>query len=297
MSFDEIIKTGTEFLASHRYKKYIKLSNEPVWKFVLDWYNLTTLDKDFHPRKIWFHFSSKLDYIPKCIICGNPCKWNEGLFGYPRVCSYKCNAKWTAPIRAELSLAKYGCVNPSSSQIVKDRRTQTVRDRYGVNNVSELREVKRKIKEWHLAVSDEDRINMMCLQLKNSKRWKNYILPSGKLVLLQGNESYALDVLLEFFEESEISCRCSDIPTFRYVDSKDVLRKYYPDFYIKKLNLVVEVKSTFTYSKYLDINTLKRNAVLSAGYNFVYMIFFNRGKYVNKDDLLDVMRKTTCILN
>lgn len=83
--------------------------------------------------------------------------------------------------------------------------------------------------------------------------------------------------------------RGQDIPTLRYeLDGNK--KRHYPDFYIKKLNLLIEVKSTFTYSKYIDICTLKMQAGLDAGYNYLYMIFFNRGKFINKEEFLEKLK-------
>ena len=59
---------------------------------------------------------------------------------------------------------------------------------------------------------------------------------------------------------------------------------YYPDFYIPSENLIVEVKSTWTFAhpdKY-DKNIAKRDACLAAGYNFEFYIFDRKGKLVDE---------------
>ena len=52
--------------------------------------------------------------------------------------------------------------------------------------------------------------------------------------------------------------------------------KYYPDIYIPKDNLIIEVKSKWTYSgkpEWLETNLLKQQATIVAGYNFKFLIY------------------------
>jgi len=49
--------------------------------------------------------------------------------------------------------------------------------------------------------------------------------------------------------------------------------RYYPDFYIKKDNKIIEVKSIYTYNIDIEKNLLKQKACLDAGYNFEFWIY------------------------
>ena len=49
-------------------------------------------------------------------------------------------------------------------------------------------------------------------------------------------------------------------------------RRYYPDFYIPKENLLVEVKSTYTYLADLDKNILKEQCALKSGFNYKLIV-------------------------
>lgn len=64
-----------------------------------------------------------------------------------------------------------------------------------------------------------------------------------------------------------------DISTYyKYIqDNKE--HKYFPDFYIKSKNLIIEVKSEWTYKILLIKNILKALAVRKAGYNFEFWIY------------------------
>ncbi len=111
---------------------------------------------------------------------------------------------------------------------------------------------------------------------KSNKRFKDYIFLSGKIERIQGYENIALDSLLINYTEDEIICNRKLIPKFWYVNSIGNKRKYFPDIYIPKENLIIEVKSKWTYNgkpEWLEINLLKEQACLAAGYNFKFMIY------------------------
>lgn len=109
----------------------------------------------------------------------------------------------------------------------------------------------------------------------NSKRFKDYILPSGKTVRLQGYENYALDILLKDFDESDLFIQRKEIEdeigkiTYMYNGNE---HSYYPDIYIKSLNKIIEVKSKWTYKSQYELNRLKEQACLDKGLCFEFMI-------------------------
>lgn len=74
------------------------------------------------------------------------------------------------------------------------------------------------------------------------------------------------------FDENDIESVRKNIPKIKYEIKKKV-HYYYPDIYIKSENLIIEVKSTWTYKKNLFINIMKSLAVRSAGYNFEFWIY------------------------
>ena len=149
---------------------------------------------------------------------------------------------------------KYGCINPSSNTVVKAKRTETMIERFGVENASQNAEVHAK-------------------KVKNSYKSKKYIMPSGAIAVLQGWENKAVnDLLLEYIED-EIKFATEDIPRFNYIDTDSKGHYYFPDIYIPKDNLIIEVKSEWTYNKNIPTHNLKRDACINAGYNFKFMIY------------------------
>ena len=154
------------------------------------------------------------------------------------------------------NLERYGCENPSSNVDVQAKRTETMIERFGVENASQNAEVHAK-------------------KMKSQFRTKEFIFPSGKIVGLQGYEAKAVTKLLEKYSEEDIVTETILIPSIPYVDADGKSHVYFPDIYIPKDNLLIEVKSQYTYNGFIgwyEINMQKHNASISAGYNHEFMI-------------------------
>jgi len=153
-------------------------------------------------------------------------------------------------------IEKYGIENSFQSEIVKEKIKKTNIKRYGVFNPIQNEEIFNKA--------------------QNGKNWKIYKLPSGKIVKIQGYENKFLD---EYFkncgldEDIIIHPNQTDIGKIFYTCEDNKKHRYYPDFYIPKDKMIVEVKSTWTYNKDLNINILKEEACLSQNHNFVFKIY------------------------
>lgn len=118
---------------------------------------------------------------------------------------------------------------------------------------------------------------------KSSFKFKDYIMPSGKKIQIQGFEDLALTVLLKKYEENDLIIGVKNIQKkigkIFYIEN-GVQRRYYPDIYIESENKIIEVKSNWTYKKSETKNNLKKQKCLELNFQFAFMIFFNR-KSVN----------------
>lgn len=109
-------------------------------------------------------------------------------------------------------------------------------------------------------------------KIKNSFKCKIYTLPSGLNIYIQGYEPKFLDFIFHQKLLSELEI-LSKPPTFIYHDIKGNRRKYFPDFYIPKFNLVVEIKSSWIMNKQTPENfQLKKQSVLDAGFDFICIL-------------------------
>lgn len=215
-------------------------------------------------------------------------------------------------IRKQTNLKKLGVENPFQSKEIKEKSKQTNLKKLGVKNPFQSKEIKEKIKQTNLknlgvenpfqSKEIKDKIKTHFLDTygveypqqvpeffeKNQKaslKLKPYTLPSGKEVQIQGYENHALDKLLQTYQEEDLTIGASLVPKIIYTYQQKT-KRYYPDIYILKDNLIIEVKSTYTLKRELEKNLAKRRACIEQGYDFKFWIF-HRGQLiqeVNKDD-------------
>lgn len=57
-------------------------------------------------------------------------------------------------------------------------------------------------------------------------------------------------------------------------------KKYYPDIYIKSVNKIFEVKSSYTYELHKEINEQKKGRCLELDIDFEFLIFDKKGNFV-----------------
>lgn len=57
---------------------------------------------------------------------------------------------------------------------------------------------------------------------------------------------------------------------------------YYPDFFIKELNLVIEIKSTYTFNRDVEKNLEKKKYAIAEGYDFLFIIDKQYDEFIEK---------------
>lgn len=155
-------------------------------------------------------------------------------------------------------IEKYGVEHPSKLKVTQDKKIKTNIEKYGVLNVAQDSVIYDKI-------------------MKSTYKSKDYFLPSNKIVKVQGYEPFAIDYLLKECAEDDIKIETKDKPRLVYFDEQNRQHYYFPDIYIPKDNLIIEVKSLWTYNDNKPKHFRKRQACLDAGYNFRFMIFDKEG--------------------
>jgi hypothetical protein len=113
--------------------------------------------------------------------------------------------------------------------------------------------------------------------LRGMGKYKDFALPSGKLVKLQGYEPQVLIELLKLYEEDDIVIGIKEmhlnLGRIKYLMLDGTEHTYYPDFYIKSTNTIIEVKSAWTYENWKEKNLAKQKACLEQGFKFEFIIF------------------------
>lgn len=214
------------------------------------------------------------------------------------------------PIIEATNLERYGCKYPTQNVIVKEKILKTWLERHkGIGFTSPS--INKTIEQTNLerrGVTNPYSCKLVIEQIhqtfinnwgdkhfkQSSKYWeesstsdsykkthKSFILPSGKIIHIQGYEGIALLVILKTYSEEEILTAKWEVPEIWYFQDEKK-KRYYPDIYIPRENLIIEVKSEYTYNASYTENILKAQACIDAGYNYEFWI-------CSKNDLLKII--------
>lgn len=166
---------------------------------------------------------------------------------------------------------KYGCDYPNQLEHVKNKTKITCLEKYGFDNAAKSELVKSKITNTNIERYGEKSWNKN-VELFNGKKFKRILSDKYNLYY---DSSYELD-FLKLCESVGITDVKRGL-TFRY--SNDNV--YYPDFFIEKYNLIVEIKSNYIFNLDYDKNMCKKESVVNSGYNFLFIIDKNYTEFLS----------------
>lgn len=118
--------------------------------------------------------------------------------------------------------------------------------------------------------------------IKSCFKTKLYTFPSGRVEYCQGYEPQCIEHLLTVYKEEDIVVGSDGLPPIWY-DNPDTGKKsrYYPDAYIISENMVIEVKSWWTFKKDYKKNDSKFKRIVEMGFNMVLYIC-NKKEFIEK---------------
>lgn len=181
------------------------------------------------------------------------------------------------------NLRKYGVKSTLSLDSTKEKYISTMNVKYGVDSPWKNKKIKEKMENTTLErYGDKSyaKTSNWMERFRNHEwgnRYYDYTLPSGKIIRIQGYEKYAIDHLLENgYEEKDIKTVSKEKPSFKY-NYLDKERIYKPDIYLKSENLIIEVKSLFTYDLENLMNLEKEKSCIMQGFKFQFWIFDRKG--------------------
>lgn len=189
------------------------------------------------------------------------------------------------------NLIKYGG-HPNRNKKVRKKYKKTCMSKYGVDHVSKTEAYKLKFRETNLKrygtthyMKNPEQYEKFSKSIRSN--FKHTI--NGKTYIVRGYEHFALDYLSKRVNLKHIVNKVSKgLPTFIYKKDK----RYYPDFYNKKKNEVIEVKSDYTAGLYhknlFKILRSKAKSVVKRGYKFKVLVFDKQGTLILK--LKDIHR-------
>jgi hypothetical protein len=287
---------------SKRKVKELVLSNKQ---------NASRFLKKNHPETHTFideNFSSKNKFSEKiykyvfgesnrCIWCKvKPTSFRSFIEGYLDFCSQSCQQSNTA--------SKYGVGNLFQSEEIKKKIRKTCQKKYGFDNPNKSDVCLKKSKSTKFDRYGDANYNnpqknqLTCLrkygvryvnqvpdiiqkQQESAFNFKDYTCPSGKKVRCQGYEPLALDILHKKYDEDDIVTSKKDVPEIWY-EFEEKTHRYFPDIFVKSKNLIVEVKSVYTFESKKEESLKKHEASKNSGFSHEIWVFDTKKKLVVK---------------
>lgn len=205
-------------------------------------------------------------------------------YGY----EYSCQSEEIKAKVKQTNLEKYGYEYGFQNEEIKAKIVQTCLDKYGVKYITQFKDFRDKAKQTNLEkygveyVSQNPDIHDK--MTKNMYKSKEYIMPSGNILQIQGYEHYALDFLLqtEHICENDIVTGCKNVPTIWYIDHDGKKRRHFVDIFIPNQNRCIEVKSTWTAHINKHTIFLKQLAAKELGYKYEIWVYNEKGQIVDK---------------
>jgi hypothetical protein len=217
---------------------------------------------------------------------------------YGNICSLHCIENQE---KSKHTLQKnYGVTNPSKNIKIQEKKQKTCMKNYGVSSPFQIEESKQKNREVMIEKYEEiqEKKKQTCLEKygvehhtqnsdimekcsKSAYKLKDYTLPSGNIIKIQGYEHYALDDLLkDNILEEDIINGCKNVPEIWYTDEDNKSHRHYVDIFIPSQNRCIEVKSTWTAEKKKDCIFFKQQAGKELGYNYEIWVYNGKGEKV-----------------
>lgn len=206
--------------------------------------------------------------IKRCEICK---KEFETKNSFRQCCSRSCSAKMHAINFKKDKRYDESCKKRSDSMQKRwnnerDRIIKSMRDGYS-NPIAKENVSKNKKAFWEKPENHEKMF---------ISKYRKYMMPSGRIINIQGYEDLALDILLKKYKETDLLVTPTEINKktgiIRYTGIDGRIHSYCPDFFILSENKIIEVKSQYTYNQHLETNLIKRKACLDNGFQFDFMI-------------------------
>jgi hypothetical protein len=245
----------------------------------------------------------------KCEKCENSTTYNNIIVGYKPYCCSNCGLRsenhrkavrerfvgHPQKLQDSLGKRKVSQSNKTEEEISKthEKRRQTIHRKYGEDYFS------RKAKlQWERRTKEEVQ---SLVEKSNATKRKNgtlgippykynrrKVVVQGKLFNIQGYEDIAINLLSEIVDVDKIKTG-KEVPRIPLPSGKT----YYPDILVD--DLLIEVKSEYTYRIKLSESLVKQSASRKSGYRHIILVIHS--KQLTKDRNLKDKQKYLKILH
>lgn len=195
-----------------------------------------------------------------------------------------------SPIRyRETCLRKYGVTNTSKLSQTHEKIKSTNLKRYGVESFAKLESFKEnhklrmikkygvdsfsKTEEWleKQKQTSLERFGVenasQCAEIFSKQQKSRYEIFEFKNTGLFYQGTFELDFLNNYYDRFEI--KKGPIIEYEFENSN---KQYFSDFYLPKFNLIIEIKSTYTFHLAKEKNIEKQKKSISLGYGHIFIV-------------------------
>lgn len=298
------IHKGSKSIIS-KFTRNNKGSKELLALLVVETENLNMYSPSVSQRL--YHIYNNKEDVVFCEVCGKPAIYKTFEKGYIDFCSMKCvqKSQTTKEKIKQSNISRYGVEHFSKTEEGKniskkngktygfgtEYNKQKINEKYGcTTNISQTDHWLNKVKKTMNDKYGVDNVAQLARSEGSGYKTKTHMLPSGKVLKLQGYEWCAIESLLNMgIREDDIITGRKEIEneigqTWYYLDDKR--HKYFPDIYVKSINKIIEVKSKYTYKFKQETNAFKKQAILNKNINFEFWVFVVKR---NKTYLLEII--------
>lgn len=181
---------------------------------------------------------------------------------------------------------RYDADYPLQSEEIRGRINQTNIDKYGSKCPLANKEIWEKAKETMMDKYDCENAMQNAELFKKQQEiafsFKDYTLPSGKIVKYQGYEHFCYEELLyqEGIKESDLITLYNNEEQYPLIfyNFEGGVHRYFPDIYIPSQNRIIEVKSRYIYDEQPEMNAAKAKRCKDLGYNFEFRLYKKNGE-------------------
>jgi hypothetical protein len=205
----------------------------------------------------------------------------------------------------ETNLRNFGVKRPSQNPDIKEKARQTNQERrsvdapmqdpdvmakskktlndvWGVDNIFQHEGIKSTIQQTMIDKWGAEN-SMYVPELVHKQQVSSYMIKTHPETNLNYQGGYEKD-FLDRCVKNKITISKGKIIDYIFEDKS---RKYFPDFYYELLNLIIEIKSMYTYNLHLEQNIEKEKATIKNGFNYIIITDMN---YEEFDELIYLSR-------
>ncbi len=237
-----------------------------------------------HQQKKYYDKWIKENSDGICKICGNYTDFKNFNTGYKKCCGKKCENKYKYLNTKKAIFKKYGNENYNNPQKQKQTKKERYKDenynnhdqfiktcleRYGYNTVLKDKDKMKKsiFKKYGVENVSQNKEIFKKIQGISLKKFQNTNL------WYQG--SYELDFLEKYYNKYSNIQRG---PAIKYCFNNEN-KVYHPDFYIPSLNLIIEIKNSYLIKKDKDRIDAKEKATIANGFKYIIVIDKNYSNF------------------